>query len=62
MRFKNTIWVVLAAVTNDGSWEVECAFDNELDAIKYIENEMGEDIPEGITWEDFYDIQETELK
>jgi len=62
MRFNNTIWVVLRRDDQDEMWEVDCAFETELDAIKHIENEMGEDIPEGVDWADFYDIQETELK
>jgi hypothetical protein len=64
MRFNNTIWVVLRRDDNinDNEWEVDCAFETHLDAIRYIEKEMGEDIPEGVEWEDFYDIQETELK
>lgn len=62
MRFNNTIWVVLQRGDMDENWEVDCAFETELDAIRYIEKEMGEDIPEGVDWEDFYDIQETELK
>ena len=62
MRNNNTIWVVLSAVTNDGEWEVDCAFETYLDAIRYVEKEMGEDVPEGVDFTDFYDIQETELK
>lgn len=64
MRTNNHIWIVLRRddAGDEYEWEVDCAFETELDAIRYIEKEMGEDIPEGVYWEDFFEIQETELK
>ena len=63
MRMNNTIWVVSSCGSgHSDDWQIDCAFENEFDAIKYIEKEMGDCLPEGVEWEDFFSIQETELK